>query len=117
MWCDAPAGILAVEAYHAGYIRTALIQSGDVVTPYGVNVTTIVNSIAAIRDVLDGPESDNEPGGIYDTETGETVLVPTDGNGIAFSRTPAQVLAITYLGSSSTPGGFFPEGVNGVIQG
>ena len=112
-----PAGILAVEAYHAGYIRTSLIQNGDVVTPYGVNVTTIVNSIAAARDMLDGTDSNNELGGIYDAETGDFVLAPTDGNAIAFSRTPAQVLAIAYLGSSSTPGGFFPNGVNGKIQG
>lgn len=86
-------------------------------TPYGVNVTTIVNSIAAARDMLDGTESDNEVGGIFDAETGQDILAPVDGNAIAFSRTPAQVLAIAYLGSSKTPGGFYPKGINGKIQG
>ena len=45
---------MAVEAYHAGYIRTALIQNGDVVTPYGANVTTIINAISMARMTLDG---------------------------------------------------------------
>lgn len=116
MCCDAVAGILAVEAYHAGYIRTSLIQNGDVVTPYGVNVTTIVNSIAAIRDMLDGTETDDEVGGIYDVTTGEFLLAPVDMNAIVFSRTPAQVLDIVYLGSSSKPGGFYPNGINGKIH-
>ena len=49
------------------------------------------------------------------TET-ET-LVPSGSYNIAFARTPAEVLAIVYLGSPSTPGGFFPNGVNGNIQG
>lgn len=49
------------------------------------------------------------------TET-ET-LVPSGAYNIALSRTPAEVLAIVYLGSPSTPGGFFPNGVNGNIQG
>ncbi|KAL3162575.1 hypothetical protein ABBQ38_008626 [Trebouxia sp. C0009 RCD-2024] len=114
---SAAAGILAVEAYHAGYIRTSLIQVGDVVTPYGVNVTTIVNSIAAIRDMLDGTETNDEVGGIFDVETGMDILAPVDDNAIVFSRTPAQVLAIVYLGSSSKPGGFYPNGINGKIQG
>lgn len=48
-----------------------------------------------------------------ETET----LVPTGAYNIAFARTPAEVLAIVYLGSPSTPGGFFPNGVNGNIQG
>ena len=105
---------MAVEAYHAGYIRTALIQNGDVVTPYGVNVTTIVNAIAAARDMLDGTET-NDDAGIYDATTGDYILTPTDGNAIAFSRTPQQVLDIVYLGSASTPGGFYPNGLNGAI--
>ena len=44
-------------------------------------------------------------------------LVPSGAYNIAFARTPAEVLAIVYLGSPSTPGGFFPNGVNGNIQG
>ena len=109
------AGILAVEAYHAGYVRTALIENGDVVTPYGVNVTTIVNAISAGRDMLDGTAT-NDDEGIYDNATGDYILVPKDGNAVAYSRTPAQVLEVVYLNATGTPGGFFPNGVNGKIQ-
>ncbi len=105
---------MAVEAYHAGYIRTALIQNGDVVTPYGANVTTIVNAISMARDTLDGPQTDDE--GIYNTMTGDYILTPVDSNAVAYSRTPEEVLDIVYLGSSSTPGGFYPDGMNGMIR-
>lgn len=112
------AGIMAVEAYHAGYIRTALIQNGDVVTPYGVNVTTIVNAIAMARETLDGSVAahmvDDE--GIYNSTTMDYILTPVDSNAIAFSRTTTQVLDIVYLGSSTKPGGFFPNGLNGNIK-
>ena len=115
--CDC-AGIMAVEAYHAGYIRTALIQNGDVVTPYGVYVTTIVNAIATARETLDGSvaagTTDDE--GIYNATTGDFILTPVDSNAVAFSRTPTQVLDIVYLGSSTTPGGFFPNGLNGNVK-
>ncbi|KAL3143542.1 hypothetical protein ABBQ38_002341 [Trebouxia sp. C0009 RCD-2024] len=111
----AAAGILAVEAYHAGYIRTALIQSGDVVTPYGVNVTTIVNAISAAREALDGADNMAEQG-IYNATTGDYVLAPADKNAVAFSRDPAQVLAVAYLNKTGAAGGFFPDGVNGKIQ-
>lgn len=111
----AAAGILGTEAYHAGYIRTALIQNGDVVTPYGANVTTIVNAISAARDTLDGTDTVDD-GGIFDANTGELILTPTDANALTYTRTPTQVLDIVYLGSSSTPGGFFPNGLNGNIR-
>lgn len=55
-------GILAVEAYHSGAIRTLLIQNGDVVTPYAVNVTTIVNAISAARMTLDGSMTTDDVG-------------------------------------------------------
>ena len=44
-------------------------------------------------------------------------LIPAGPQGLAFSRTPTEVLAIVYLGNASQPGGFFPNGVNGVIGG
>ena len=109
------AGIMAVEAYHAGYIRTALIQNGDVVTPYGANVTTIVNAISAARDSLDGSATSDDVG-IFNATTGDYILTPVDSNAVAFSRTPSQVLAVAYLNATGTAGGFFPNGVNGKVQ-
>ena len=106
---------MAVEAYHSGYIRTALIQNGDVVTPYGANVTTIINAISMARDTLDGTAT-NDDEGIFNATTGEYTLTPVDGNAIAYSRTPSQVLAVAYLNAAGTAGGFFPNGVNGKIQ-
>ena len=109
------AGILATEAYHAGYIRTALIQNGDVVTPYGVNVTTIVNAISAARDTLDGTATVDD-GGIFDANTGELILTPTDANAITYTRTPQMVLDIVYLSPTAAPGGFFPNRLSGTIH-
>jgi hypothetical protein len=42
---------------------------------------------------------------------------PTDANGIAYSRSPGQVLNIVYLTNKAvTSGGFFPKGVNGEVN-
>ncbi len=44
-------------------------------------------------------------------------IVPLDQNGIAFSRSPQQVLNIVYLNrATATLGGFFPAGVNGTLR-
>ncbi len=41
-------------------------------------------------------------------------IVPTDANGIAYSRTPGQVLNIVFLNNKSVKsGGFFPKGIAG----
>jgi hypothetical protein len=42
----------------------------------------------------------------------------TDSNALALVRTPGEVLAIVYGNSTSgtTSGGFFPNGVNGLIN-
>ncbi|QNE21374.1 ferritin-like domain-containing protein [Kribbella qitaiheensis] len=103
-YLEAAAGILAVEAYHAANIRTTLVARG---------LQTPSVAISNARDSLDG-RSDLDQGTIFH---GKTNIVPTDANGIAFSRSAGQVLNIVYLNPKSvTKGGFFPNGVNGAIN-
>src|ERR1700744_2940236 len=100
----AAAGILAVEAYHAATIRTELFERG---------LASAANAISAARDSLDGPSDDDQ--GV--TLKGQANIVPDDSNGVAFSRTPGQVLNIVYLTpSQATRGGFYPDGVNGSVN-
>jgi hypothetical protein len=43
-------------------------------------------------------------------------IVPLDANGIAYSRSPGDVLNIVYLNKDAVgKGGFFPAGVNGSL--
>jgi len=109
-YLEAAAGILAVEAYHASIIRTTLYGKG-IETP---SLRTAADKISDARDSLDG-SSDLDQG---ISPTGDVSnIVPLDVNGIAFSRTTAQVLKIAYLNpGSATAGGFFPAGVNGTIR-
>ncbi|WP_328997952.1 ferritin-like domain-containing protein [Kribbella sp. NBC_00709] len=103
-YLEAAAGILAVEAYHAANIRTTLVARG---------LDTPSVAISNARDSLDG-RTDLDQGTKYQ---GKTNIVPTDRNGIAFSRSAGQVLNVVYLNPKSvTKGGFFPAGVNGTIN-
>ncbi|MBB2986702.1 ferritin-like domain-containing protein [Terracoccus luteus] len=103
-YLGAAAGILAAEAYHAGLIRTSL---------YNMGLQVPAGKISDARDSLDG-SSDLDQGITVD---GGSNIVPLDENGIAFGRTPGQVLNIVYLNPKSvTEGGFFPDGVNGTLN-
>ncbi|MDY7526384.1 MULTISPECIES: ferritin-like domain-containing protein [unclassified Cryobacterium] len=108
-YLDAAAGLLAVEAYHAGIIRTTLYA-------LGVNTPAIYSSVQKIsdaRDSLDGSTDLDQGIGTADKAN----LVPTDNNGLAFSRTTGQVLNIAYLNPKKVrSGGFYPAGVNGKIN-
>ena len=111
---DAAAGILATEAFHAGIIRGALFARGQA-TPI---LRSQTEAISAARDSLDGP-TNLDQGVNPITEGGVTYanIAPTDADGIALSRTAAQVLNIVYLNrAATTMGGFFPNGVNGNIR-
>lgn len=103
-YLEAAAGILAVEAYHAGIVRTSLYAKG---------LQAAVQKLSNARDSLDGPTDDDR--GIGSKKRGN--LVPADKNSIAYSRTPGSVLNIVYLNPKSvTKGGFFPNGVNGEVN-
>lgn len=103
-YLSAAAGILAVEAYHAGEIRNMLYRKG---------LSVSANAISDARDSLDG-SSDDDQGIRY---MGTANIVPADSNGIAFSRTTGAVLNVVYLTPDvARKGGFFPSGVNGTIN-
>jgi hypothetical protein len=103
-YLEAAAGILAVEAYHAGIVRTNLYAK-DLIAP--------TNAISDARDSLDGKSDDDQGIGTK----GRANLVPTDDNSIAFSRTADRVLNVVYLTpKKATQGGFYPHGVNGTIN-
>ncbi|WP_375398200.1 ferritin-like domain-containing protein [uncultured Sphingomonas sp.] len=113
-YLDAAAGLLAVEAYHAGLVRTALYSKG-LATP---SLRTGSEAISNARDSLDGAPDDDQ--GVAATMINGALasnIVPTDGNGIAYSRTTGAVLNIVYLTKTAVSlGGFFPAGVNGNIK-
>ena len=74
-----------------------------------------VHKLSNARDLLDGKGDDDQGIGNRDYSN----LVPTDGNSIAFSRSPGAVLDIVYLNLSGKPvskGGFYPHGVNGDLH-
>ncbi len=98
----AAASILAVEAYHAGSIRTLLYQLGQ---------GDATAKISALRAAASGANDDQ---GV--TMNGYANITPTDVHALAFSRTTAQVLNIVYLGGASGNYGFFPQGLNGTIS-
>lgn len=103
------AGILAAEAYHASLIRTVLYTKGQML-PIAISSA---NAISAARDALDGPIIDDAGFVLH----GRPNLFPLNRNGLAYSRTAGQVLNVVFLNDEPVmSGGFFPMGVNGVIN-
>src|ERR687893_2043825 len=104
---EAAAGILAVEAYHMGMARSQLYAMGE-------KAQKAANALSAARDKLDGPGDKDQ--GIE--RNGKANFVPSNADGIAFRRTPQEVLRIVYVtdkdGASS--GGFYPKGMNGKLK-
>ncbi|GEO42373.1 hypothetical protein SAE02_65210 [Skermanella aerolata] len=100
---EAAAGILATEAYHSGIIRSALYQLG---------LLDQAKAISDLRDAVDGPDGIDQDLGTLERAN----LIPTDLNGLAYSRTPQQVLDIVYLGGQANGFGFFPGRTNGTIS-
>jgi hypothetical protein len=104
---EAAAGILGVEAYHSGSVRTQIFNRGSA-------AQAIAQQISDLRDAASGAGDDDQ--GVV--TGGSANIVPTDNNGLAYSRTTSQVLRIVYLTANGNPssGGFFPNGLNGAIR-
>ena len=117
----AAAGILAVEAYHAGIIRTSLFAAQTRNPENAIFKTTrliseLRNTLAhagALSTLSPNPDDQGISANESQLSGGARTpanLVPTDANGLAFARTPAQVLNIVYGGQPQ--GLFFPNGIN-----
>jgi hypothetical protein len=141
---DAAAGIQAVEAYHAGLVRTTIFGLDQSPTTLGAagTATAVAAAISKLRATVDGTDkiSSATPDGddiglgtqqvmlngtsnltattlVNCTTTGS--LNPAGAGNTAgsmvFARTAAQVLAIVYAGGSGM-GGFYPAGLNGNVH-
>ncbi len=108
-YLEAAAGILSVEAYHAGIVRSALFE-------LGTDVQGIAQKISDVRDAVDGAGDLDQ--GLTPDGGSSANIVPADENAIAFGRSPQQVLNIVYLkgGTGVSSGGFYPKGLNGEIK-
>lgn len=102
---ESGARILAEETYHQGITRLFLFQTGEA-------ARASAQKLSDLRDSLDRPEDNDQPLEL----NGRLNLVPTDANGIVFSRTPREVLNIVYMSPGASSGGFFPNGLNGEIR-
>lgn len=100
---QAAASILAVEAYHAGSIRTRIYAAG-------ATAQSDSQKIAAARASLSasGGATAVDDIGVGTDGTGASTIVDADSNVIAFDRTTTEVVKITAA--------FFPNGLNGNIK-
>ncbi|WP_045233845.1 ferritin-like domain-containing protein [Deinococcus pimensis] len=106
----AAAGILAVEAYHAGEIRTLLFERRAMPAAAGLNVGQVTQAISDLRAKVGGGKDQGL------TRGGMANIVVADSNSVAFGRTTREVLNIVYLAPGASRGGFFPNGLNGAIR-
>lgn len=116
------AGILAVEAYHAGLIRTTINQ----LDAGSGTLAGLTQKISATRSKLANPSgSPVDDIGLTTVSVSlngsgsgasATTFVDADANSVAFARTPAQIIQIVTGGGSTNKGVFFPSGLNGTIK-
>jgi hypothetical protein len=130
-YLQAAAGILAVEAYHAGLIRTTI----NALDPTGsLGYVGYTQKVSALRATLSRAALSTAPNPDDISLTGQSVslagasttpattIVDADlTNVIAFSRNTTQVLNIVTGGGATTAGTkatgvFFPAGLNGLFS-
>lgn len=120
---EAAAGILAVEGYHGGLIRTQIAEMGPEMIAKADAIARAREGVESPdnrkqRPGVEGPLSKEQPIGAGEVFPGEIVVSPTDPQGRSFPRPPQDVLNIVFLSPAGNAdrGGFFPEGVRGVVR-
>jgi Ferritin-like domain len=140
----AAGGILAVEAYHAGLVRTSInvVDAMNLPAAPTGTLTGYTQKISAFRSklanatlptpppVTNGGISGQDDQGIDNSQMvtlngtaatyPSTTILDADSNSICFARTPAQILSIVTGNSpalaSGNKGVFFPAGLNGNVN-
>ncbi len=120
---EGAAGILAVEAYHGGMIRTQIAEMGAEMIARADGISRARSAVESPknrkqRPGVQGPLVKEQPISAGEVFPGEIVVAPTDPQGRSFPRPPQDVLNIVFLSADEDArrGGFFPEGVQGVVR-
>ena len=121
-YLTAAAGILAVEGYHAGYVRTSLtgraIAAAATGTPYPY--VAAANLVEKLRDSLTVVETSSVETPLVvpaNTSTPSAIVAANPTTAVGFARTVNQVHHIVYGNPTvgAYKGGFFPNGTNSIF--
>jgi hypothetical protein len=110
------AQILAVESFHAGALRLVSIQNPTIAAYAQADALDVKPADPGTAPLAAaGPTAS---GGFFATAGATTATAATPA-GFAFTRTTSQVLSVVYAAAGAvgtSKGGFFPSGMNGLIN-